>query len=231
MPNSAGVFGWWMRIRASFELLQLSRRGYKPSRKHEKRVRQKARAKRLKHHISSWPLGNPLISGFAFLVFRVKIEESFSPDDIAHDTTLALDGADNFLFGVLQSAMFTTWAKAVSGRLESRIRISPDLSYNSFPFPDEVPKDFKDRVSECATRVLEIRDKYSQASLADLYDLTVTPHELSSAHDKLDSAVDALFSKRKLNTIAEREAILFSRYQLLSNAEDFSEPNFLEIGR
>ena len=53
----------------------------------------------------------------------------FSPKDIAHDSTLTLAGADEYLFGVLQSAMFAVWAKTVSGRIKSDIRVSPHLSY------------------------------------------------------------------------------------------------------
>lgn len=143
----------------------------------------------------------------------------FTPDDIAHDTTLALSGADSYLFGILQSTMFTVWVKAVSGRLESRIRVSPDLSYNSFPFPEGVSKSSRDRVIKHASRILEVRKKYPGACLADLYDPSVTPADLSAAHDELDTAVDSLFGKRKFNTIAQRESTLFTRYQLLSSAE------------
>ena len=144
----------------------------------------------------------------------------FQPDDIAHDSTLTLDGADEYLFGILQSAMFTVWVKTVSGRIKSDIRVSPDLSYNSFPFPNVPSSTAKSRVEQAALAVLETRADHAESSLADLYDPLVTPPDLVKAHDVLDSAVDALYGRRRLNSSAERLALLFSRYsELVGEAE------------
>ena len=43
--------------------------------------------------------------------------------------------ADLYLFGMLQSAMFTAWVAAVSGRLKSDFQIAPGTVYNTFSFP------------------------------------------------------------------------------------------------
>lgn len=142
----------------------------------------------------------------------------FSEDVIAHDTTLCLDGADEYLFGVLQSAMFTVWAKTVSGRLKSDIRVSPDLSYNSFPFPS-APDAARERVAAAARKVLEVREKYPTSTLADLYDPFVTPVDLVKAHDELDAAVDALYSNKKFTGDADRLEFLFARYAELVAAD------------
>ena len=139
----------------------------------------------------------------------------FTAQDIAHDSTLTLAGADEYLFGVLQSAMFTTWVKTVSGRLKSDIRVSPDLSYNSFPFPESPSEAGRKRVVAAAVQVLAVRELFPPSSLADLYDPTATPAALVAAHKELDKAVDDLYGKRSTLSESERQAILFARYQIL----------------
>ena len=112
----------------------------------------------------------------------------FSPQDISHDSILAVDGADDYLFGLLQSRPFTVWAKLVSGRLKSDIRLSPDLSYNSFPAP-ELTTELREQVTAAAQEVLRARDAHPSSSLADLYDPLATPPDLMEAHQDLDKAV------------------------------------------
>jgi hypothetical protein len=140
----------------------------------------------------------------------------FKPTDIAHDSTLTLAGADEYLFGILQSAMFTTWAKTVSGRIKSDIRISPDLSYNSFPFPTGLTEGQRRKIRGAAKAVLDARAAHRGSTLADLYGSTSTPPDLARAHRALDAAVDMLFGRRTQPTEAERQAILFAKYRDLS---------------
>ena len=140
----------------------------------------------------------------------------FPPDVIAHDTSLCLDGADEYLFGILQSAMFTIWAKTVSGRLKSDVRVSPDLSYNSFPFPEVKSEADRVPVIRAAEAVLGARDSHVGATLADLYDPLTMPADLSKAHDQLDKAVDDLYGKRSFTTDADRLEFLFARYAELT---------------
>lgn len=134
----------------------------------------------------------------------------FTPNDIAHDSTLTLAGADEYLFGVLQSTMFTVWTKTVSGRIKSDIRVSPDLSYNSFPFPSPTPVQ-RARVDAAAKEVLAARKAHPQSSLADLYGPGM-PGDVRTAHKSIDAAVDALFGRRAYKTEAARQALLFDLY-------------------
>jgi hypothetical protein len=112
----------------------------------------------------------------------------FEATDIAHNSILALDSADDYLFGLLQSRPFNVWAKSVSGRLEMRIRLSPDLSYNSFPAPEPTPAQ-RAQITAAAQEVLRARAAHQNASLADLYDPLATPADLVKAHGILDKAV------------------------------------------
>lgn len=142
--------------------------------------------------------------------------EFFTSQDIAHDSTLTLAGADEYLLGVLQSTMFTVWAKTVSGRIKSDIRVSPDLSYNSFPFPSPTPTQ-RTRVDAAAQQVLGAREAHPQSSLADLYGPGM-PTDVRAAHKTLDTGVDAMFGRRAYKTEAARQALLFDLYGGLTGA-------------
>jgi N-6 DNA Methylase len=137
-------------------------------------------------------------------------------EDIASDTTLTLDNAPLWLFGILQSAMFMAWVRAVSGRLKSDIRLTPDIAYNAFPFPDLDDAKRKE-IADAMSDVLAARDRFPDASLSDLYDQNAMPPALSDAHDKLDRVVDRLYrGAGKFATDAERLIALFDTYKSLT---------------
>jgi hypothetical protein len=146
---------------------------------------------------------------------RVVPMAFFEKEDIANNTVMSIDGASEYLFGILQSSMYVTWVKNVGGRLESRIRINPDLCYNAFPFPSET-EGGRSRVEQAALAVLEARRLYPESTLADLYDPFTTPVELVKAHDALDAAVDALYGSKKFAGDADRLEFLFARYAELT---------------
>jgi len=139
----------------------------------------------------------------------------FAAEDIAHDSTLTLAGADTYLFGVLHSLMFNTWLRSVGGRLKSDMRVSPDLVYNSFPFPDRTPR-VEGAVAAAGLGVLETRAQFT-APLVVLYDPNTMPPALAGAHRVLDRAVDKAFGLTN-PTDAARLAELFKRYRQRSGA-------------
>lgn len=141
----------------------------------------------------------------------------FEASDIAHNSILALDSADDYLFGLLQSRTFTVWAKAVSGRLKSDVRLSPDLSYNSFPAPEPTP-DQRAQITAAAQEVLRARDAHPGSSLADLYDPLAMPPDLVKAHASLDKAV--LASLGLASSVSDGEVLgeLFKRYAELTRS-------------
>ena len=66
--------------------------------------------------------------------------------------------------------------------------------------------------------MLDVRARYSESSLADLYDPLTMPPELVKAHAKLDKVVDAAYGYKGTNSDAERVAFLFGLYQGLVGA-------------
>ena len=123
----------------------------------------------------------------------------------------AIDGADDYLFGLLQSRPFTVWAKLVSGRLKSDIRLSPDLSYNSFPAPEPTPEQ-RAQITAAVQEVLQARAAHPGSSLADLYDPLATPADLVKAHGILDKVVLAALGLSPSASDGEVLSALFKRY-------------------
>ncbi len=151
----------------------------------------------------------------------------FEPSFIASDSIDTIPGADEYLFGILESAMFTAWARTVGGRIKNDPRFSVDSVYNTFPFADPSTAQRR-RVEEAAREVLATRDAFPGRALADLYDRLATPTDLIAAHDALDRAVDALFvPRRRFTGEADRMVALFDRYSLLvqSGRLDVSSPS------
>jgi len=72
-------------------------------------------------------------------------------------------------------------------------------------------------VEAAGQSVLDIRAQYPSASLADLYDPLAMPANLMRAHQRLDAAVDAAYSKKKFTGDADRVAFLFDVYQQLAS--------------
>jgi hypothetical protein len=148
---------------------------------------------------------------------RVVPMAMFDNGDIASDTVLAVDGAQPWLLALVHSAMFMTWARTVGGRLKSDLRMTPDICYNAFPFPDLTPES-KVKLTRAAQAMLAARDAHPSASLADLYDPLAMPEDLVAAHDEIDRVVDAMYtSRRRFTTDATRLVVLFERYEALTS--------------
>ncbi len=149
---------------------------------------------------------------------RVIIPMKFLPPAVvASDSTITIGGADLYLFGVLQSAMFTAWVRTVGGRIKNDLRFSAETVYNTFPFAEPIEIQ-RQRVEVAAQAVLDARAALRDRSLDDLYDPLAMPAPLVAAHRSLDGAVDRLYGRRTMRSSADRLAVLFERYTAL-NAE------------
>jgi hypothetical protein len=136
----------------------------------------------------------------------------FSPDFIVSDSCLAIDDAKLYHFGILTSEMHMTWMKYICGRIKSDFRYSNLLVYNNYPWPKKADKKNIKAVEENAQQVLDVRAKFPESSLADLYDPLTMPAELVKAHKELDKAVDLCYRPQPFTTEANRIEYLFALY-------------------
>lgn len=167
-------------------------------------------------HIETMPHGKSVVVPQVSSQRRTYMPIGFiGPETLCSDKTKLVPDASSFHFGVLTSIMHMAWMRYVAGRLKSDYNYSNTLVYNNFPWPEDPTPKQKENVETAAQAVLDIREKYPDSSLADLYDPLLTPPDLLKAHQTLDRAVDACYGKRKFPNERERVEFLFEKYQEL----------------
>jgi hypothetical protein len=138
---------------------------------------------------------------------------------LTSDSAHIIPNATLYHFGVLTSGVHMAWVRVVCGRLKSDYRYSKDIVYNNFPWP-ETGREQKDGISGAAKEVLDAREMFPGASLADLYDPLTMPPKLWQAHQALDRLVRRAygFPAREMEG-ADCVARLMERYRKLAEAE------------
>ena len=137
-----------------------------------------------------------------------------TPNTLCSNLVKIIPNATLYHFGILTSSMHMAWTRAVCGRLKSDFRYSTGIVYNNFPWPDVTEKQ-KESTEKAAKGVLDVRSKYPNSSLADLYDPLSMPADLVKAHSKLDREVEKAYAAKKFETEADMVAFLFARYKEL----------------
>jgi len=110
------------------------------------------------------------------------------PEVIINGSALIISSASLYHFGILNSNVHMSWMRSVAGRMKSDYQYSGTVVYNNFPWVNPTEKQ-KKKIEKTAQLILEARNKYSDCSLADLYDSLAMPPELRKAHQENDIAV------------------------------------------
>ena len=142
-----------------------------------------------------------------------------SPDVMASNLVLIIPDATLYHFGVLESNVHMAWMRAVCGRLKSDYRYSKDIVYNNFPWPSATTEQ-QTKITQTAQTILDVRAKYPDSSLADLYDPNFMPYDLLQAHRNNDRAVMAAYGFSSKMTESECVAALFCLYSELTKNEE-----------
>ena len=144
---------------------------------------------------------------------RKYIPMGFIEDAITSSSSLMINEAGIYHFGILTSLMHMAWVKTICGRLESRFRYSKDIVYNNYPWPEN-PTDKQIKIiEEKAQEVLNARAMFPNSSLADLYDPLTMPAALTKAHCELDKSVDLAYRSQPFTSEAKRMEFLFELYE------------------
>lgn len=132
---------------------------------------------------------------------------------IASNKIQMIPGATLYMFGILCSQMHNSWMRYTCGRLKSDYSYSNSLVYNNYPWPKDPSPKNKKKVEEAAQHVLDVRERYPDSSLADLYDPLTMPPDLVKAHQALDKAVDLCYRPQAFPNETSRIEYLFNLYQ------------------
>ena len=90
-----------------------------------------------------------------------------------------------------------SWMRLVAGRLKSDYRYSGSVVYNNFVWC-EPTEEQKSLIEATAQRILDVRAKYSDSTLAVLYDELTMQADLRLAHKKNDIAVAKAYGFEKI---------------------------------
>jgi hypothetical protein len=140
----------------------------------------------------------------------------FLPNYIVSNACFVLPNTTPFHFGVLCSEMHMAWVRQVCGRLKSDFRYSKDIVYNNYPWPEGPSDNQREAVAEATQAVLDARQGFPGATLADLYDPLAMPPALVRAHADLDRAVDLCYRSQPFESDRQRVEYLFSLYEKLN---------------
>lgn len=173
----------------------------------------------LSFYITNVPTANYIVIPEISSEKRVYIPMGFmSPEVLCSNRVKISENASLYDFGVLTSSMHMGWTRAVCGRLEMRYCYSVGVVYNNFPWPSPTAEQ-KAKIEATAQEILDVREKYPDASLADLYDELTMPSDLRKAHQANDKAVMAAYGIRPSDKAYTDEnakvALLMNMYKKL----------------
>ncbi|HLT89164.1 MAG TPA: DNA methyltransferase [Sphingobacterium sp.] len=134
------------------------------------------------------------------------------------NSALAIYNAQPWLFGVLHSKMHMVWVDAVGGKLETRYRYSAKLCYNTFPFP-EINAKQRELLTQHVFDILDVRARYSEKTMAWMYNPETMPADLKEAHHALDLAVERIYRLAPFRSDDERLEYLFKLYEEMSRRD------------
>lgn len=137
---------------------------------------------------------------------------------IINNLAFAVYDAESWLFAILTSKIHNLWIRAVCGSLETRVRYSSVLGYNTFPIRllNEVQKE---ALNKTARHILLARAVHPEKTLANMYDPDKMPEDLRDAHKENDNLVDNLYKMGGFKSDEERLAALFDLYEKMPKKE------------
>tara|TARA_R110002051_G_scaffold209962_1_gene275689 strand:+ start:4930 stop:7683 length:2754 start_codon:yes stop_codon:yes gene_type:complete len=124
---------------------------------------------------------------------------------------------------ILISKLHMVWAKTVCGQLETRLRYSHTLAWNTLPVPTLTEKNKVD-LTRCAEDILLAREAHFPATIADLYDPEKMPVDLRAAHDRNDETLERIYIGRRFRNDTERLEKLFELYTKMTT-KDLNKTN------
>ena len=140
----------------------------------------------------------------------------FDEGTIISDAAFAIYDPSLWELAVILSKMHLVWISTVCGKLESRLRYSSILGWNTFPVSKLSEKNKVD-LTRCAEDILLTREAHFPATIADLYDPEKMPADLREAHERNDEVLERIYIGRRFRNDTERLEKLFELYTAMSS--------------
>jgi hypothetical protein len=121
-----------------------------------------------------------------------------------------------FMLSLISSRLHSVWISAVCGQLETRLRYSSTLGWNTFPVPTLTEQNKAD-LTRCAEDILLAREAHFPATIADLYKPEDMPENLRRAHEENDEVLERIYIGRRFKNDTERLEKLFELYTKMTS--------------
>lgn len=142
-----------------------------------------------------------------------------TPDVLASDATDVFAFDDDYSMGLIAARTHGAWAWARSSTLKGDLRYAPTSVFMTFPWPDPVTPEQRERVAEASRRLLARRSEIclaEQIGLTKLYNLVDDGAytDLKALHRELDVAVAVCYGWPA--SVAQDDAELVRRLTALN---------------
>jgi len=137
----------------------------------------------------------------------------------------ALYDAPLWNMALLASRLHLVWIATVCGQLETRLRYSNTLGWNTFPVPTLTDQNKAD-LTRCAEDILLAREHYFPATIADMYDPDRMDAEfplVRQAHERNDEVLERIYIGRRFKNDTERLEKLFDLYTKMTSQQPSSK--------
>jgi hypothetical protein len=141
---------------------------------------------------------------------------------VVSNAAFALYDAELWNLALIASRLHLVWISNVCGQLETRLRYSNTLGWNTFPVP-KLTEQNKVDLTGCAHEILLARENHFPATIADLYDPENMPDDLRRAHEKNDEVLERIYIGRRFKNDTERLEKLFDLYTKMTASQ--AKPN------
>jgi hypothetical protein len=141
----------------------------------------------------------------------------FKPDTVVSNLAFAIYGPGIWELGLILSRLHLVWIRTVCGKLETRLRYSSTLGWNTFPVPILTDKN-KDDLTRCAEDILLAREHHFPATIGDLYVPDNMPADLRAAHERNDEVLERIYIGRRFKNDTERLEKLFDLYTKMTSS-------------
>ncbi|WP_233005459.1 class I SAM-dependent DNA methyltransferase [Exiguobacterium aurantiacum] len=130
-------------------------------------------------------------------------------DAVVSNLAFAIFDAPLWNVAIIASRLHIVWIRTVCGQLETRLRYSNTMGWNTFPLPRLTEKNKAD-LAQCAENILLAREEHFPATIAELYESM--PDNLREAHERNDEVIERIYIGRRFRNDTERLEKLFDLY-------------------
>ena len=169
--------------------------------------------------------GRQIIIPTVFSEKREFITAGFLDDDaVISNAASIVQNSELYVFSIISSTTHMAWVRAISGKLEDRLRYTSATCYNTFPAPKLTEKN-KDDLTRCADDILLAREAHFPATIAELYNPEKMPEDLRHAHERNDEVLERIYIGRRFKNDTERLEKLFELYTKMTSPDNKTSNN------